>query len=207
MESRKPFWEEAYKTGDSPSVFNGGKPSNDVVQIAHSLPKDATVLDLGAGEGQNALYLAECGFETLAIDISVAGIEKLNRAASARGVVVQTEVCDMRTYKFPKEFDLVICRGCLHFLSRPEWQLVLDQIQSGTKNGGFNILSVFTDAVPPPEDLRDFMIGMFREGELLTYYRGWKIIDQASHVFEDEHPGSIKHRHASNRITAQKPSK
>jgi len=203
----QPFWEQAYKAGDSLSVFNGGKPSKDVIEIARLLPRGAAVLDLGAGEGQNALYLAEQGFETWAVDISLAGIEKLNRVASARGVVVTTEACDMRTYKYPKKFDLIICRGCLHFLSRSDWRLVLDQIHAGTTHAGFNIISVFTDTVPPPDDLRDLMVGTFHEGELFACYDGWKILDQGSHVFEDEHPGSLKHTHASNRITAQKPSR
>ena len=160
---------------------------------------------MGAGEGQNALYVAQQGFETVAVDISVAGIKKLKSVASALGVSIKAEICDVRTYRYPKNFDLVICRGCLHFLARAEWKPVLEQIKRGTKDGGYNIISVFTDTVPPPDDLREFMVGMFHEGELFTYYHDWKILDRASHVFEDEHPGSPKHIHASNRILAQKP--
>ena len=185
--------------------FGGGKPSRDVVEVARLLPADAAVLDLGSGEGLNAVYLAEQGFETWAVDISVAGIEKLNRVAAARGVAVRTEVSDMRTYHFPKEFDLIVCRGCLHFMTRAEWQKVIKRMRRNTRDGGYNILSVFTDTLPPPDDLSDFMVGMFHEGELFVVYKDWTIVDQASHVFEDEHPGSLKHMHASNRILAQKP--
>ena len=205
MGSKQPFWEDAYSTGDTLGTFNSGKPSKDVVEVACLLPAGAAVLDLGSGEGQNAIYLAEQGFATWAVDISVAGIEKLNRVASARGVAVRTEVSDMRTYRFPQEFDLIVCRGCLHLVMRSEWQQVIERMRRHTRAGGYNILSVFTETVPPPDDLRDFMVGMFHEGELFAIYKDWTIIDQASHVFQDEHPGSLRHTHASNRILAQKP--
>jgi tellurite methyltransferase len=54
----QPFWEEAY-TDLSLSTF--GQPSQEVRDVAAELSPGAKVLDLGCGEGRNALFLAEAG--------------------------------------------------------------------------------------------------------------------------------------------------
>jgi hypothetical protein len=53
--------------------------------------------------------------------------------------------------------------------------------------------------------MKDFMIGLFREGELFELYKGWRTVLRQSYVLEDEHPGSMKHRHPVNKLVAQKP--
>jgi tellurite methyltransferase len=198
------FWEDSYKSGNSPDAFFDGRPSNSIVRVVPLLPKGAAVVDLGCGDGRNALYLAEQGFQVWAVDISAAGIEKLNRVAQARRVSVTTEVCDMRAYRFPRQFDLVVCSGCLHFMGRDDWKDVLANIQANTAAGGYNIITVFTDEISPPDDLREYAIGLFHEGELFTYYSDWTAVSTDSRIFKDEHPGDLKHTHAANWITAQK---
>jgi ubiquinone/menaquinone biosynthesis C-methylase UbiE len=43
-------------------------------------------LDLGAGEGRDAVFFAEHGLDTLAIDVSPNGLQKAERLARDRGV-------------------------------------------------------------------------------------------------------------------------
>jgi SAM-dependent methyltransferase len=52
-------------------------------------------LDVAAGAGRNALYLAEQGFAVDAIDISGAGLERLRGDAGARGLQVATFAADL----------------------------------------------------------------------------------------------------------------
>ena len=111
----------------------------------------------------------------------------------------------MREYAYEEPFDLIVSHGCLHLVGRNDWGVVLERIQANTAARGYNIISVFTDVVPAPEDLRELMIGLFHEGELFEFYSGWNTLGHGSRVFEDEHPRGSKHRHASNWIVAQKP--
>lgn len=104
-----PFWEESYRRPGKLDTFGGGKPSENVVAAASRLSAGASVLDLGCGEGRNAIFLSSLGYETSAIDISGAGIEKLNTVAKKMGLIVTSSVCDMRTYTFPRCFDLIVC--------------------------------------------------------------------------------------------------
>ena len=203
--TKKPFWEKCYQRPGKLDTFRGGKPSEDVIAAASMLAKGANALDLGCGEGRNAIYLAMNGFDTTAIDISKAGINKLNTFASERGLSIKSIVCDIRKFIFKRSFDLIACHGCLHLLYRKDWQKVINNIKKNTSPGGLNVICVFTDQLPEPDDQEGQMIGLFKEGELFEYYKEWEILDSRSCEFQDEHPGGIRHSHALNSITAKKP--
>jgi len=202
---KKPFWEDSYKRPGKLDTFGGGKPSWKVVDIASKMKPGLTALDLGCGEGRNALYLASIGFITSAVDISVSGIQKLNTVASDLNLNIDAIVCDMREYQFNKEFDLIVCQGCLHLIKRDEWQKVIADMKQSTSKGGIHNIGVLTDTIPEPEDQRGLMVGLFKDGELFDYYQDWEIIDTKSSEFEHEHPDGPKHKHSTNTIIARKP--
>ena len=68
-------------------------------------------LDLAAGEGRNAVWLAEHGWTVHAVDFSDVGVEKGRRLAAARQVAdrIDFQVADLRGYE-PEahRFDLVV---------------------------------------------------------------------------------------------------
>lgn len=103
-----PFWEESYKRTGSPDTFGDGKPSAELYDIVNRLPHGAKVLDLGCGEGRNALFLAQNGLDVTAVDISEAGIAKLHDIADQKRLLVETEVQDMRAYVFKDTYDLIV---------------------------------------------------------------------------------------------------
>ena len=162
------------------------------------------MLDLGCGDGRNALFLAESGFDVTAVDTSAAGIEKLQHLADARGLSIRTEIRDMRTYDFKTTYDLIIVHGSLHLIEREYWVPLLNEIKSYTNLGGYNVIAVFTDRIPPPDDLRDLAVGLFREEELFEFYEDWRTQLRQSYVLEDQHPGGLKHRHPINKVVARK---
>ncbi len=206
MESpKKPFWEESYKRKGKLDTFGGGKPGRDVVAIASKIKLPAQALDLGCGEGRNALYLAGLGFRTSASDISQSGIGKLKTVAGELHLDIDAVVCDMRQYPFNKTFDLIVCEGCLHFIKREEWSKIISKMKNSTAGGGYNLVGVFTDEAPEPEDQRGLMVGLFKEGELFSYYQDWQIIDSRTYTFEHTHPDGPTHKHAANNIVARKP--
>ena len=168
------------------------------------LPHGAKVLDLGCGEGRNALFLAQNGLDVTAVDISETGIDKLRRLADQKGLLVATEVQDMREYTFRDTYDLIVAHGCLHLIECGCWMSLLDRIKTHTNPKGYNVIAVFTDKIPPPDDIEEFTVGLFHEKELFQFYEGWRIILRESYEFDDEHPGSLKHRHAADKLVTQK---
>ncbi len=199
----RPFWERAYADMDTRTF---GEPSQEVRDVVPTLKPGAKILDLGCGEGRNALLLAENGFDVTAVDISEAGIRKLQALAQKNNLHIHTQVADIRDYWFPQSFDLIVSHGCLHLLERESWQKLIPLCKTYTNPGGINIIVVFTDTIAPPDDLKDFCLGLFREGEVFSLYSDWETLQQQSYTFEDEHPGSSRHMHPVNKLVARKPS-
>lgn len=92
-----------------------------LVAEAASLPP-GRALDLATGEGRNAVWLAEQGWDVCAVDFSEVGLDKGQRLAAARGVAgrVSFEAADLRSYRpEPGGFDLV----ALIYLQIPQTEL------------------------------------------------------------------------------------
>src|SRR5512139_879861 len=68
-------------------------PSEFLVAHAHLL--HGRVLDVAAGSGRNALFLARCGLSVDAIDIAFGGLQRLRRAALAEGLSVRALQADL----------------------------------------------------------------------------------------------------------------
>jgi 2-polyprenyl-3-methyl-5-hydroxy-6-metoxy-1,4-benzoquinol methylase len=81
----EPFWEEFYRKHER--VWSG-RANPVLIDVVASLPA-GTVLDLGCGEGGDAIWLAQHGWQVTAVDVSVTA---LNRA-SAYAVTVGVDAC------------------------------------------------------------------------------------------------------------------
>ncbi len=66
-------------------------------------------LDLAAGEGRNAVWLAERGWQVTAVDFSTVGLAKARQLAARRGVTVAWVTADLVEWEPPRAaFDLVV---------------------------------------------------------------------------------------------------
>jgi 2-polyprenyl-3-methyl-5-hydroxy-6-metoxy-1,4-benzoquinol methylase len=74
-------------------IFGTG-PNEFLASKAGLLRPGQRALCVADGEGRNSVWLAECGLEVVAFDISPVGVEKARRLAAARGVKVAFEVAD-----------------------------------------------------------------------------------------------------------------
>jgi SAM-dependent methyltransferase len=99
------LWNDRYREADL--VWSAG-PNLFVEQICRDLPP-GTAIDLAAGEGRNAIWLAERGWDATAVDFSEVAIDKARAIADHRGVSITVEVADLDTYEpRPSGYDLVL---------------------------------------------------------------------------------------------------
>jgi tellurite methyltransferase len=195
-----PLWETTYADLDAKSF---GDASREILELIPLLPPEAKVLDLGCGDGRNAIPLAQAGFTVTAIDISEAGIRKLDTISAREELPIHCSVADMTAFAYPEEYDLIISHGCLHFVDRSQWEEMIEKFKAHTAPFGFNVITVFTDSIPAPPDLASLCIGLFCEGDLYERYSGWETILKKSYTFQDEHTGGIRHTHAANKLVAR----
>ena len=197
----KPFWENTYKHKEY-STF--GEPSIEVKQIAQRLKKSSKILDIGCGEGRHSIFLASLGFHVDAFDISENGINKLKHIVKEKKLDINAKISSITDYEFSNRYDFIIAHGVLHLIKREDWEPLIDKMKMYTNLNGVNVIVVFIDKIPIPEDLREFCIGLFKDGEIKQIYNDWEIELYKSYIFQDEHPGSIKHTHAVNKLVAWK---
>jgi SAM-dependent methyltransferase len=66
-------------------------------------------IDLACGEGRNAIWLAERGWQAVGADFSEVGLQKARELANRRGVNVEWVAADLRSYRpDPRAFHLVL---------------------------------------------------------------------------------------------------
>lgn len=108
------------------------------------------VLDLGMGEGRNALFLAEKGFEVEGVDLSEKTVERCLKLAKERKLSVRACVGDLRDFKIlEEEYTLIVAAGAsLNFLKKSEINEVANRMIKGVKKGGFIYLSVVSTSDP-----------------------------------------------------------
>lgn len=199
--SDKIFWENEYNDLKRATF---GQPSKEIIDIVDKLSKDSTVLDMGAGDGRNSIFISKYGFEVDAFDILQSGIDKLNYIAKHNNLIINASVADVCSFRYNKKYDLIIAHGLLQFIDKKSQRYVIEKMRENTKVGGYNIIAVFTDEEPIPNDLKESMIGVFKEKEIRDYYMDWDILMFERCKFNDEHIGGIKHRHAMNKLVAKK---
>jgi tellurite methyltransferase len=159
--------------GEDHDDYAGSMVSEGVFTAARFL-RTGAAMDLGAGEGRNALYLAERGFKTTAIDISAEGIEKIKRRAEAQGIKLEAEVRDVTKIEFGNHYDLLVANFLFHFMSREDGLQLIRKMQGHTLDGGLNVITAFT--TQGELDGENSPNLYFRPGELKELYRGWQII-------------------------------
>ncbi len=197
-----PFWEKSYQEDDT--IAFSDQPNTTITEFEHLLHMQSKVLEAGCGEGQNAVYLAQKGYQVDAFDLSEHGIAKLKRRCEQSNAQVNAFVADLTTYQFKQYYDMILCFGTLHFVDKDGWKRFIRNAKEYTNIGGIHIMQIFTDAVPASEDIAPFAIGLAKDGEMKELYTDWDILQFKSYVFEDEHPNVPKHMHASNKIVARR---
>ena len=67
---------------------------------------DKKVLDIGCGEGKDAVYMAVKGYSVTAFDLTENGIRKTIRLASDKGVNINAYVDDINTFELKEKLLL-----------------------------------------------------------------------------------------------------
>ncbi len=98
-------WDERYAGDD---LVWTAEPNRFLVAEVEGLAP-GRALDLACGEGRNAVWLAERGWDVTGVDFSAVGLGKARRLAEARGVSARWETADVTEYEpTAAGFDLVI---------------------------------------------------------------------------------------------------
>ncbi len=121
-------WDDRYSESD---MVWSAEPNAFVVTLTSDLTPGAA-LDVAAGEGRNALWLAEQGWQVTAVDFSSVAVER--GRARPGGDRIDWQVADVTSYAPQECFDLVLL--CYLHLPRQAMRRVLDHAASWVAPGG-----------------------------------------------------------------------
>ena len=141
-ESAVTGYDKCYNTEE---YYWGLMPNRICYDIMKILPpvRPYRVLDIGCGEGKDAVFFAKCGYAVTAFDIAEQGIEKAKRLAEYNKVDVNFFKADLFDYRPDSEYDIVFSSGVLHFIRQTERKELFDSLKAHTADSGINALNVF----------------------------------------------------------------
>jgi trans-aconitate methyltransferase len=104
-------------------------------------------LDLGAGEGETALWLAEQGFIVDAVERDPLVFQRLQKACV--GLDVVPHMADLNEFPLPpKTYNLIVAQAVLHFLRPTQLWPLADRLVEALVPGGLLTAEVFTTDDP-----------------------------------------------------------
>lgn len=92
-----------------------GNPYPELIKFFAGWAKRGKLLDLGCGQGRDAIPLARLGFEVTGIDNSKVGIGQMNRIAAIEDLPVTGIVRDIYEFDNFADFDFVLLDSMFHF--------------------------------------------------------------------------------------------
>jgi SAM-dependent methyltransferase len=147
-----PPWNESYKSGELP--WDTGEPELLLVEFVGSgrvVP--CRTLEIGAGTGTNALWLAERGFDVVGIDIAPLAVERAAVKLGGRDLRCCFQTLDFLAAEPPDPpFQFVFDRGCFHVFDEPdERSRFASRVASILAPGGLWLSLIGSTEGPPRE--------------------------------------------------------
>jgi tellurite methyltransferase len=179
----KAQWDEKYSR---PTFIFGKSPAQFLAANYQYIPFEGTVLDMGMGEGRNAVFLAQKGYKVTGIDISSVAVKKAYILAQEFGVKIKGVVASLQDYKIqPNSFDAIIC---FYYVDRS----LIEKIRTWLKPGGVLIYEAYTlkEKTKKRPDLVDDN-SYLKEQEPLKLFPGMRILKYEEPLHEKEFRSSI----------------
>ena len=162
-------------------------PTHSEILAATPYLQGSRALDVGCGQGRNALYLSQLSqhsFEVDAWDVNPNSLQKLQQIIDAEGIQnIHVQQRDLNADpSITGTYDFICCTVVMMFLEAKTVKPLIAQMQQATKVNGFNLIVCAMDTPDLPAQA-DFPFA-FKIGELSALYEGWNIVKYNEDVGE-----------------------
>jgi cyclopropane fatty-acyl-phospholipid synthase-like methyltransferase len=163
------FFDSAYR-GTPP--WDIGRPQKEFIDLVRHGEITGSVLDIGCGSGDNALFFAQEGFDVWGIDSSSLAIQKAREKSQQRGLPVHFQILNARELaKLNRTFDTATDSGLFHTLSDDDRPLFVKSLAAVLSPHGTYFMLCFSDREPGGYGPRRISEREIRE----TFSDGWSI--------------------------------
>ena len=130
-----------------------GEPTKEIIAFFEHTSGSLRVLDVGCGQGRNALHLGRMGHDVVGIDLSKSGISQLNEEAKKEGLSVIGVVADILEYEPAGLFDVLLFDRTLHMLPACQQIEALQRLTTLVTQGGYVLINDQRKNLPAMERL------------------------------------------------------
>lgn len=147
------------------------EPRFELKRLLPLLSNNAHVLDMGAGTGNNTLFLLSKGYSVTAVDPNPSAVKDLKKLQKQYPKKLTVKEGSVDTFKPKQKYDVVICCMVIHFMKNEAAGVkAVHDIQSWTKKGGINLVTGYMNNQPLSKDY-SFLL---EPKQLQGLYDGWK---------------------------------
>jgi 2-polyprenyl-3-methyl-5-hydroxy-6-metoxy-1,4-benzoquinol methylase len=115
-----------------------GEPYPELIEFFTEYAKKGKVLDLGCGQGRDAIALARLGYSVTGIDHSAVGIDQMNQIGKSENLNLTGQVSNIYTFDKFDQYDIVLLDSMFHFARNDKdkeiglLKKIVSQIRSGS---------------------------------------------------------------------------
>ncbi|MBP2622901.1 SAM-dependent methyltransferase TehB [Streptococcus oricebi] len=146
---------------------------SEVLEASETVPV-GKALDLGCGQGRNALFLNQLGFEVTAVDRNPLSLEILASIIDQEDLDLELASYDINQASLIGDYDFILSTVVFMFLDSERVPAIIADMQDHTKLGGYNLIVCAMDTASHPCTMPFSFT--FKEGELKEYYKDWELI-------------------------------
>ncbi|MEK7117629.1 MAG: methyltransferase domain-containing protein [Patescibacteria group bacterium] len=192
---------------NNPNLW-GNRPNNLILMFENDFKPNSNVLDLGCGQGRDALYMAKKGFDVVAVDSSNTAIEQLLEKAKKEQLTNLTAKCaDASNFNLQSDkYQIINLYNLLQFIGKDNSIKLINDIKNNLPPNGFVIIKAFTTSDPEYLKNNTAVRTFFEPNELKELFNGFKIRHYIEHVIKDAGHGNKPepHYHGIVELVAQK---
>ena len=200
------------KYTNSKAAF-GDKPEKILVSHYKKIDNSSVVLDVGAGQGRHAFFLAQNGFAVEVLEPSIVGINQMKEVAEKENLPIHFTHGSLAEFE-PKitAYSAVLLFGIIQILTREQISELLTSLKSWTAEDSLIFITAFSTDEPSYEkhkkddveigknsfkDSKDFIRTYLEKDELLDLFTGYQVVHHDEYLSEPHHHGDGNmHQHA-----------
>ena len=134
--------------------------------------KPLSILNIGCGEGQTAIFFARNGYCVSACDTSEKNLDKAKKLSEKAGLEINFFNADILNYEIETKFDIIFadCKS-LQYIPKKERARIFKMFQTQTNLGGLNVVNAIVEKnfIAPAPDW-DKNARIYGTAELFAYY-------------------------------------
>ena len=169
--------------------------------------KPLSILNIGCGEGQSAMFFARNGYIVSACDTSEKNLNSAKNFSKKFELEINFFNADILNYEIETKFDIIFadCKS-LQYVPKKERERIFKMFQTQTNKGGLNVVNAIVEKsfIAPAPDW-DENAYLYDTAELFHYYdKNWKLELMEEIYFDCSNEDVPFHQHCMDQLIARK---